>query len=73
MLAVYLAIGSASAVLLIVREPQAVATLLSLQILYKLLTPLTVGAPTHPVVLINFGIAAFQLLTVAMILRSLKV
>ena len=63
LLAIYLAIGLASCILLIFPKPQWIAALLAIQILYKLMTPLTVGALLHPVVLSNIGIAIFHSLT----------
>lgn len=60
LLALYAAILVVSAGLLFKPMPHMVAALLIVQIVYKLLTPLTVGMLVHPVVLSNFGIAAFH-------------
>lgn len=70
LISVYLAIWAASLVLLYIRELRSTATLLSLQVLYKLTTPLTVGALVHPVVLSNLGIAVFHLVTLAAMWRA---
>ena len=63
LLAIYLAILVASAGLLVKPLPHMVAALLIVQIVYKLLTPLTVGTLANPVVLSNLGIAAFHSVT----------
>jgi hypothetical protein len=70
LLSIYLAILMASLLLLVRPEPQRVATLLALQIAYKLTTPLTVGTLRNPVVLSNLGIAAFHLVTLGRLLTS---
>lgn len=70
LLSVYCAILLASAVLLFVRDPRAVAVLLGLQVVYMLTTPWTVGTLHHPVVLSNLAIAAFHLVTLAVIART---
>jgi hypothetical protein len=58
LLTVYLAIAVASALLLVVDEPRGVAALLGVQVVCKLLTPLTVGSLRNPVVRSNLAIAA---------------
>jgi len=70
LLAMYLAIGALSIALLVWRRPDVVLGLLLAQIVYKLLTPLTVGAVAHPVVLSNLAIAALHSVTVVALLRS---
>lgn len=70
LLSIYLAILTASLLLLVKPEPQRLATLLALQIAYKLTTPLTVGTLRNPVVLSNLGIAAFHLVTLGLLLTS---
>ncbi len=72
LLSVYLSIGLASALLLFRPEPLAVATLLALQVVYKLSTPLTVGSLANPVVVSNIGIAAFHLVTLVVIIRNTR-
>lgn len=67
LLAVYVAILVASLALLWRPEPGAVTALLAVQVVYKLLTPATVGTLRNPVVLSNLGIAALHLAS----LRSL--
>ena len=70
LLAVYLSIGLVSAGLLVWRQPTAVAALLTVQIVYKVLTPLTVGTLHNPVVISNLLIAAFHAVTVTMLWRG---
>ncbi len=57
LLAMYAAILASSLVLLVRPAPPAVLTLLVLQVVYKVLTPLTVGRIRHPVVVSNLAIA----------------
>jgi len=66
-LAIYVAILTGSAVLLFKPVPAAVAALLAVQIIYKVLTPFTVGAFDNPVVISNLAIAAFHAVTFAVI------
>lgn len=70
LLSMYLAILVVSLALLVQREPSLVATLLALQVLYKLLSPFTVGHLSNPVVLSNLGIAALHLVTLVAIWRG---
>ncbi len=63
LLSVYLAILLCSAGLLLRPVPAMVAALLVVQIAYKLTTPFTVRAFTHPVVVSNIAIAAFHCIT----------
>ncbi len=70
LLSIYLAILVASALLLFVRDPRMVAALVGVQIIYKILTPFTVGTLQNPVVISNLGIAAFHMITVFLIWRS---
>jgi hypothetical protein len=72
LLAVYLAIGLLSAFLLHANEPKMVAALLLAQVIYKLLTPVTVGTLFNPVVVSNLFIAAFHAATLALIFRDGK-
>ncbi|MEO1085467.1 MAG: hypothetical protein AAFY88_14605 [Acidobacteriota bacterium] len=69
LLAVYLAIGLLSAVLLFAPDLKLVTALLTLQIVYKLLTAFTVGV-ANPVVASNVGIAAFHVVTLTLIFFS---
>lgn len=73
LLAIYFAILTASLALLAKPVPTLVAALLAIQIIYKLLTPLTVGTVGHPVVISNLAIAAFHAVTVWMIVKRLSV
>jgi hypothetical protein len=71
LLAVYLSILIASFLLLAFRDPRSVAALLSIQILYKMITPFTVGTIHHPVVISNVGIAVFHIITLIFICRKI--
>lgn len=71
LLSVYLAILATSFCLLFLPDPKVVATVLLLQILYKITTPFTVGLVAHPVVLSNLAISCFHALTVSVILVHL--
>ena len=62
-LAIYLAILAGSGALLFKPVTAAVATLLALQIAYKLMSPFTVGALDNPVVISNLGRALFHAFT----------
>jgi hypothetical protein len=71
LLSVYISILLASFLLIVFREPKPVATLLIIQIVYKLTTPFSVGTLQNPVVISNLGIAAFHLVTLWMIWRTM--
>lgn len=70
LLAVYLSIGLVSAGLIVWRQPVAIAALLAVQIVYKVLTPLTVGTLENPVVISNLAIAAFHAVTLVVCWRA---
>jgi hypothetical protein len=70
LLAIYLAIGLASGVLLFRRTEESVTTLLALQVLYKVMTPVTVGTLLNPAVASNLAIAAFHSVTLWTIWRA---
>ena len=70
LLSIYLAIGLASALFLVVPVPAFVGTLLLVQIVYKVTTPITVGTLRNPVVLSNLGIAAFHAVTLTLIWQA---
>jgi hypothetical protein len=67
LLSMYIAIGSISLLLLALPDPKAVAALLLVQVVYKLITPLTVGTLANPVVVSNLCIAAFHVVTLILI------
>jgi len=71
LLSVYLSILITSFLLLAFRDPRSVAALLSVQILYKITTPVTVGAFDNPVVISNLGIAVFHAITLLIIWRTM--
>ena len=64
LLSIYLAILLASIVFLWMQDPKMIFTLLSLQIIYKVTTPFTVGTLNNPEVVSNLLIAAFHIVTV---------
>ena len=70
LVAMYAAILICSAGLLVRPIPTMVATLLVVQIVYKVMTPFTVGSFGHPVVLSNLAIAGFHCITVWAIWRG---
>jgi hypothetical protein len=65
LLSVYLSILVLSAGLLIHPLPDAALGLLLAQIIYKVISPITVGTLRNPVVLSNLGIAGVHAVTVA--------
>jgi hypothetical protein len=71
LLSVYLSILIASFLLLAFRDPSSVAVLLSVQILYKITTPVSVGTFHNPVVISNLGIAVFHTITLLVIWRAI--
>lgn len=58
--------------LLINPLPMLVAPLLLVQVLYKLTTPFTVGNFTNPVVISNILVALVHLVTLVLILKSIR-
>jgi hypothetical protein len=70
LLAVYAAILLLSLAGLLRPRTEAVATLLLMQVLYKVLTAWTVGTVRHPVVASNLGIAFVHVITLVSIWRS---
>ena len=72
LLSVYGAILLISIALLFKPLPILVAPLLLVQILYKITTPFTVGSFTNPVVISNLVVAALHLITLYLILRTIR-
>ena len=70
LLSIYLAIGLVSFLLLVRPEPKAVASLLLVQVLYKVTTPLTVGTIGNPVVVSNLVVACFHTATLVCLWRG---
>lgn len=70
LLSVYLAILLVSCALLIWKVPTAVAALLLVQVVYKLITPFAVGTLAHPVVATNLFVVAVHIVTLFMIWRA---
>jgi hypothetical protein len=73
LLSVYLAILIFSALLLFRFDPKFVMALLSVQILYKLLSPILVGTLTNPVIISNIFIALFHSYSVFKIVMHEKI
>ena len=67
LLAVYLAILVGSVGFLFRPVPEMVAVLLGVQIVYKIITPVSVATLSNPVVVSNLGIAAFHAVTLYLI------
>lgn len=63
LLSIYVAIGLVSAMLLARPDAGMAAALLTVQVIYKLSTPFTVGTLRNPVVISNIGIAAVHVVT----------
>lgn len=72
LLSVYFAIALMSALLLFRPDPRMVATLLLLQVAYKLATPLFVGTWRNPVVVSNIGISVVHAATLSLIWRAIN-
>jgi hypothetical protein len=64
LLSIYLAILIVSAVLLVKFDAKFVMALLTIQIIYKVLSPIMVGTLTNPVIISNLFIAAFHAVSV---------
>ncbi len=64
LLSIYLAILIVSAVLLVKFDAKFVMALLTVQIIYKVLSPIMVGTLTNPVIISNLFIAAFHIVSV---------
>ena len=73
LLSIYLAILILSAVLLFKFDPKFVLALLSVQIVYKLLSPIMVGTLTNPVIISNLFIALFHSYSVFKIVLNEKI
>ena len=73
LLSIYLAILIFSALLLFRFDPKFVMALLSVQILYKLLSPILVGTLTNPVIISNIFIALFHSYSVFKIIMHEKI
>ena len=73
LLSIYLAILIFSALLLFRFDPKFVMALLSVQILYKLLSPVLVGTLTNPVIISNIFIALFHSYSVFKIIMHEKI
>ena len=72
LLSIYLTILIFSAVLLFKFDPKMVMDLLSIQIIYKLLSPIMVGTITNSVIISNIFIAVFHSFSVWKIILSQK-
>jgi hypothetical protein len=72
LLSIYLAILILSAALLFKFDPKVVMALLTIQIVYKLLSPIMAGTITNPVIISNIFIAVFHSYSVWKIVLSQK-
>lgn len=72
LLSIYGAILVVSLGLLWKQEPIAIASLLLVQVIYKITTPLTVGSLENPVVISNLFVAAVHVSTLRLIVRELR-
>jgi hypothetical protein len=70
LLSVYTCILAASIYLLFNPTPALVVGLLTMQVVYKLTTPITVGSIKNPVVISNLAISALHLATIGTIAAS---
>lgn len=64
LLSIYLAILISSIILIFKFDPKFVMALLTVQIIYKLLSPFMVGSFTNPVIISNIFIALFHIVSV---------
>lgn len=70
LLAIYLTILLGSTALLVYPDPKLVFALLSMQIIYKTLSPFTVKTLKNPIVISNLFIALFHAITVNGLLKN---
>jgi hypothetical protein len=70
LLAVYLSILLLSLLLLLQPRPDAAFGLLAAQVIYKVISPWSVGTWRNPVVLSNLAIAAVHAVTIASLWRA---
>jgi len=73
LLAMYLTILLGSILLLFYSDPKLVFALLFVQIVYKFLSPFTVGTLNNPIVISNLFIAGFHVITIYTMWASGKV
>ena len=64
LLAIDLTIAIASLALLFIQNNNFIFSLLILQIVYKIMTPITVGTYKNPIVISNLFISVFHIITV---------
>jgi hypothetical protein len=72
LLSIYLAILISSAIFIFKFDPKFVMALLTVQIIYKLLSPFMVGSFTNPVIISNIFIALFHMVSVWKIANAEK-
>ncbi|MFC3417844.1 hypothetical protein [Algoriphagus hitonicola] len=70
LLSMYLTILIASILLLFFQQPILAFALFSMQIVYKIISPITVRTIKNPIVISNLFIALFHLITVIIMLKS---
>jgi len=73
LLAVYCAILVLSIWQVFDRNPNTIVAILLLQVVYKVVSPFTVGSFSNPVVISNLAIAAFHTVTIIVIMRESRV
>lgn len=71
LLSIYIAICAASIILLLINDKKYVFALLTIQVIYKVTTPFTVGTLENPVVISNLVIAFIHSVTLALIYKSI--
>ena len=70
LLSIYLAFLIVSAALLVFNDPKFVMALLTVQVMYKLITPVVVGSLDNPVVVSNLAISCLHIATIAVIWKT---
>lgn len=72
LLSLYITILVMSLYLLVKPDNRMIVSLLSMQVIYKVTTPITVGTLANPIVISNLGIAAFHLCALVCIRATSK-
>lgn len=71
LLSMYLSILIISLALLVKRDIKFVSAILTMQVVYKLTTPFTVGDISNPVVISNLLVSAFHIVTLWVVFRGM--
>lgn len=72
LMSIYFSIFVTSVLLLFFPIPEMVFALLSVQVIYKITTPITVGSISNPVVISNLVISAFFIVTLISLFPIIK-